>query len=162
MIGGGLLLLAVLGSLLGAPGALVTGTHLLVVALAGVPVLISGWRELIFSRSITINLLMSIAAVGAIIIGETGEAATVIVLFALGEALEGYTADRARYSIRALLALAVVLVDGEEATVKRFYQEGGRVRLRPSNPAMEEIVLDAGRVEVRGVVVGLLRRYSGA
>ncbi|MBN1884780.1 MAG: transcriptional repressor LexA [Candidatus Krumholzibacteriota bacterium] len=59
-------------------------------------------------------------------------------------------------------ALAVVLVDGEAATVKRFYQEGGRVRLRPSNPAMEETVLDAGRVEVRGVVVGLIRRYSGA
>jgi Cd2+/Zn2+-exporting ATPase len=75
-------------------------------------VLISGWRELIFSRSITINLLMSIAAVGAIIIGETGEAATVVVLFSLGEALEGYTADRARYSIRALLAMVP-----QEATV---------------------------------------------
>lgn len=56
-------------------------------------------------------------------------------------------------------AMAVVLLGGAEATVKRFYQEGGRVRLKPSNPAMEDIVLPAAEVEVQGVVVGLLRRY---
>ena len=56
-------------------------------------------------------------------------------------------------------ALAVVLVDGAEATVKRFYQRGGSVTLRPSNPEMEDIVLPAVRVEISGVVVGLLRRY---
>ena len=56
-------------------------------------------------------------------------------------------------------ALAVVLIDGAEATVKRFYQRGGSVTLRPSNPEMEDIVLPAVRVEVSGVVVGLLRRY---
>jgi len=55
--------------------------------------------------------------------------------------------------------LAVVLVGGEEATVKRFYQEGAMVRLRPSNPEMEEMMLPASRVEVRGRVVGLLRNY---
>ncbi len=55
--------------------------------------------------------------------------------------------------------LAVALVDGSEATVKRFYQKGSVVTLRPSNPAMEDIVLPAGRVEVRGAVVGLIRRY---
>jgi repressor LexA len=43
--------------------------------------------------------------------------------------------------------------------VKRFYQKGSVVTLRPSNPAMEDIVLPAGRVEVRGAVVGLIRRY---
>jgi repressor LexA len=56
-------------------------------------------------------------------------------------------------------AMAVVLVGGGEATVKRFYQEGERVRLRPSNPDMEEIVLLAADVEVRGVVTGLVRWY---
>ena len=57
-------------------------------------------------------------------------------------------------------AMAVVLVRGGEATVKRFYQEEGTVRLRPSNPRMEEIVLPAAEVEVRGVVTGLVRRYG--
>jgi repressor LexA len=56
-------------------------------------------------------------------------------------------------------ALAVVLIDGAEATVKRFYQRGGSVTLRPSNPEMEDIVLPAARVEISGAVVGLLRRY---
>jgi len=58
-------------------------------------------------------------------------------------------------------AMAVVLLGGAEVTVKRFYHEGERVRLRPSNPAMEDIVLPAAEVEVRGVVVGLFRRYRG-
>jgi repressor LexA len=56
-------------------------------------------------------------------------------------------------------AMAVVLIGGAEATVKRFYHEGDRVRLRPSNPAMEDIVVPAAEVEVRGVVVGLFRHY---
>jgi repressor LexA len=56
-------------------------------------------------------------------------------------------------------ALAVVLLRGREATVKHFHHEGARVRLRPSNPEMKEIVLPASEVEVRGVVVGLMRRY---
>jgi len=55
--------------------------------------------------------------------------------------------------------LAIVLLRGGEATVKRFYQEGETVRLRPSNPAMEDILCPAAEVEVRGIVVGLLRRY---
>ena len=56
-------------------------------------------------------------------------------------------------------AMAVVLLGGEDATVKRFYQDGETVTLRPSNPSMEDIVLPAADVEIRGVVVGLLRRY---
>lgn len=56
-------------------------------------------------------------------------------------------------------ALAVVLLGGGEATVKRFYQEGDRVILRPSNPAMEDMIVPASEVEIRGVVTGLVRRY---
>jgi repressor LexA len=59
-------------------------------------------------------------------------------------------------------ALAVVLLRGGEATMKRFYHEGAVVRLRPSNPAMKDIVVPAAEVEVRGVVVGLMRRYKRA
>ncbi|UCF04672.1 MAG: transcriptional repressor LexA [bacterium] len=55
--------------------------------------------------------------------------------------------------------LAVVLLRGAEATVKRFHQDGSRVRLRPSNPAMGEMVLPADEVEVQGKVIGLLRSY---
>jgi repressor LexA len=56
-------------------------------------------------------------------------------------------------------ATVVALVDGE-ATVKRLYRErGGRVRLVPANERLAPIVAAADRVQVRGVVIGLLRRY---
>ncbi|MFO7681656.1 MAG: heavy metal translocating P-type ATPase [Chloroflexota bacterium] len=50
--------------------------------------------------------LQSIAAVGAVLIGAYTEAAMVMVLFVIAEAIEGYTADRARQSIRSLMELA--------------------------------------------------------
>jgi len=53
----------------------------------------------------TIETLMTIAAVGALIIGETEEAAIVVLLFLVGEMLEGVAAGRARAGIRALTAL---------------------------------------------------------
>jgi Zn2+/Cd2+-exporting ATPase len=53
----------------------------------------------------TIEMLMTIAAVGALLIGAAEEAALVVFLFAVGEVLEGVAADRARASIRALANL---------------------------------------------------------
>ncbi|WP_240722634.1 heavy metal translocating P-type ATPase [Poseidonocella sp. HB161398] len=53
----------------------------------------------------TIEMLMTIAALGALAIGAQGEAAVVVFLFALGELLEGLAAGRARDGIRALAAL---------------------------------------------------------
>jgi Zn2+/Cd2+-exporting ATPase len=50
----------------------------------------------------TIEMLMTIAAIGALFIGAAEEAALVVFLFAVGEVLEGVAADRARASIRAL------------------------------------------------------------
>ncbi|MDR3516465.1 MAG: heavy metal translocating P-type ATPase [Azospirillaceae bacterium] len=52
-----------------------------------------------------IETLMSIAAVGAVAIGQSGEAAIVVFLFAMGELLEGVAAGRARTGIRALVDL---------------------------------------------------------
>jgi Cd2+/Zn2+-exporting ATPase len=57
---------------------------------------------------------MSLAVIGAVLIDEWAEAAVVVFLFSLGEALEGYTMDRARNAIRSLMALAPA-----EATVLR-------------------------------------------
>lgn len=53
----------------------------------------------------------------------------------------------------------VALVDGMDATLKRFYRDGATVRLQPSHPTMAPIVLPADRVQVQGVVVGLIRKY---
>jgi repressor LexA len=53
----------------------------------------------------------------------------------------------------------VALVSGE-ATVKKFYREkGGRIRLMPANEAMAPIIARDKDVEVRGVVVAVMRKY---
>jgi repressor LexA len=54
----------------------------------------------------------------------------------------------------------VALLDTGEATLKRFYREGSKVRLQPANSSMEPRIVDAGRVRVQGVVIGVLRSYQ--
>lgn len=53
--------------------------------------------------------------------------------------------------------IVVAIVDGEEATLKRFYREGSRVRLQPANSEMDPIYPED--VEIRGVVEGVVRRF---
>lgn len=53
--------------------------------------------------------------------------------------------------------IVVALVDGEEATLKRFYRETNRVRLEPANKGMRPIF--SNRVQVLGVVTGVIRQY---
>ena len=53
----------------------------------------------------------------------------------------------------------VALVDGMEATVKRFYPEGDIIRLQPANETMAPLRYPAARVMIQGVVVGLMRKY---
>lgn len=56
--------------------------------------------------------------------------------------------------------MVVALVDGESATVKKLYREAdGRVRLQPANEAMDPIMVEADRLQVQGVVVGVIRKY---
>ena len=49
--------------------------------------------------------------------------------------------------------IAVVLVDGDSATVKRFYKENGRYRLQPENDTMEPIITDDAAILGRVVAV---------
>ena len=51
----------------------------------------------------------------------------------------------------------VALLEDGEATLKKFYREGTRVRLQPANPAYQPMYAD--RVQIQGVVVGVIRRY---
>ena len=54
---------------------------------------------------------------------------------------------------------SVALIDGQEATLKKFFRDGGLIRLEPANAAMTPITVAAERVRVQGVVIGLMRRY---
>jgi len=53
----------------------------------------------------------------------------------------------------------VALIRGEEATLKKLYRRGSRVRLVPANAGLSPIEVPARDVRIRGVVRGLLRRY---
>jgi repressor LexA len=56
--------------------------------------------------------------------------------------------------------VVVALVDGDEATLKRFFREpGGKIRLQPANSEMRPIVRSAADVQIQGRVVGVLRKY---
>src|SRR5881398_2993644 len=54
----------------------------------------------------------------------------------------------------------VALLDTGEATLKRFYKEGGKIRLQPANSSMEPRIVEAERCRVQGVVIGVLRSYN--
>ena len=53
----------------------------------------------------------------------------------------------------------VALVAGNEATLKRYYREGPRVRLVPANSGMDPIEVPAAEVMIQGVVRGLMRTF---
>ncbi len=52
---------------------------------------------------------------------------------------------------------ALILVDGEDATIKHVFKRGRRIELRPANSAMETKLIDAARVTIQGKVVGVFR-----
>ena len=55
--------------------------------------------------------------------------------------------------------IVVALVDGSDATLKRMFREGDKIRLQPSNSAMAPIVVAAATVQIQGRVIGVLRKY---
>ncbi len=94
-----------------------------------------------------VGTLMTIAAAGAVVLGEVGEAATLAFLFSISEGLEGYALTRTRQGLRALLSLAPA-----EATVL----EGGRQTVVPVaelEPGMRLLVRPGERIATDGIVV---------
>jgi Cd2+/Zn2+-exporting ATPase len=85
------------------------------------PVLRQAIRQTRAGSPFAIETLMSIAAIGALFIGATAEAAMVLLLFMVGERLESFAASRARSGVKSLMALipdtAVRVVNGKSETV---------------------------------------------
>lgn len=96
-----------------APSAIVTALAAGAMIAGGWFLLPKAWRAILCLRP-DINLLVVIAAIGASIIGEWVEAATVVFLFGVAEWLEGWANRRAHRAIEALLEIAPKI-----ATVKR-------------------------------------------
>ncbi|AIY42838.1 Lead, cadmium, zinc and mercury transporting ATPase [Collimonas arenae] len=84
---------------------LVIGLALIAILSGGLDTLKKGWIAL-RNLSLNMNFLMSIAVIGAAVIGQWPEAAVVIFLFALAEMIEALSLDRARNAIKGLMAMA--------------------------------------------------------
>ncbi|WP_387690420.1 zinc/cadmium/mercury/lead-transporting ATPase [Photorhabdus sp. RM71S] len=86
-----------------------------------VPIVTKAWQLILSGTPFAIETLMSVAAIGALFIDATAEAAMVLLLFMLGEMLEAYAAGRARRGVSALMALvpeeALLIKNGEKRTV---------------------------------------------
>ncbi len=106
------------------------------IALAGLDVYKKGWAALRRGR-LNINALMTVAVTGAFLIGQWPEAAMVMALYAIAEAIEARAVDRARNAIRQLLAMTpaqaeVQQPDGRWATEPTAAIAVGRtVRVKP-------------------------------
>jgi repressor LexA len=56
--------------------------------------------------------------------------------------------------------MVIALLDDENVTLKKMYREaGGRIRLQPANSGMDPLYVDADRLRIQGVVIGVLRKY---
>lgn len=149
-LGSGILLLAGwLGSLLGAPAAVAVALYVLAIAAGGYFFGREALEDLILEREVGIELLMAVAAVVAAAMGQPGEGATLVFLYSISEAAEGYTADKTRSAIRALMKLAprtaLVHRDGGEVEVPVEELEPGDVFLvRPGQSVATDGVVETG------------------
>ena len=128
-----LFLLGLALSLAGVAGEARAGVYVAAIVVGGLPIFraaLAGLR----ARHLDMNVLMSAATIGAVGIGEWAEAASVVVLFAAGNALQVYAIDRTRGAVRALVKLAP-----NEVLVRRGNDE--------------EVIVPAGEVEVGDTVV---------
>jgi repressor LexA len=55
--------------------------------------------------------------------------------------------------------MVIAMLHGSDVTLKKLYREHGRIRLQPANPAIQPIVVSPDDVQIRGVVVGVMRKY---
>ena len=142
---GGLIAAAWLLGLLPVPPLVSDAAMVAAAVVAGFPIMRTAGRALL-ARVVGIDLLVSVAFVGAIVLGEYWEAAAVTFLFALGHALETATLNRTRSALTALVALApdvaLVLRNGEQVEVPAGSVQTGETVL----------VKNGARVPVDGTV----------
>ncbi|MFC4004060.1 heavy metal translocating P-type ATPase [Prauserella oleivorans] len=118
--------------------------------LAGAYTFVPSTLKRLVKGKIGVGTLMTIAAVGAVILGEVGEAAMLAFLFSISEGLEEYSLARTRRGLRALLSLvpeeATVLRDGTETVVSPAeLRVGDRMLVKPGERVATDGIIREGR-----------------
>jgi cation-transporting ATPase G len=129
----------------GAFEGVVTGLNTVALALGAWTFVPSTVKRLVKGK-IGVGTLMTIAAVGAVILGEVAEAAALAFLYSISEGLEEYAVARTRRGLRALLSLVPA-----EATILR---DGAQVTIPPAELAIGDLLLvrPGERVATDGVI----------
>ncbi|MGW5721453.1 heavy metal translocating P-type ATPase [Amycolatopsis sp. NPDC003865] len=148
-VSGVLLLAAWITSLAGGPATAVTVLEWLAL-LAGAYTFVPSTLRRLVKGKIGVGTLMTIAAVGAVLLGEVGEAAMLAFLFSISEGLEEYSLARTRRGLRALLSLvpdeATVLRDGVETVVAPAELRVGDVMVvKPGERVATDGIIREGR-----------------
>ena len=114
----------------------------------GYPVLISTAKNIAKGKIFDENFLMTVASIGAVLLGETSEAVLVMFLYQIGETLQAIAVDGSRRSVTQLMDLKV-----ERATV---FKSKDQLEITPEQIAVGDILLvKAGeKVPVDGVLIG--------
>ncbi|MCL4470827.1 MAG: HAD-IC family P-type ATPase, partial [Gammaproteobacteria bacterium] len=115
---GALLAVGFFGAMAGLPASLELFLYVSAVLTGGYFFGREALEELVKEHEVGIELLMSVAAIVAGVMGQWAEAATLVFLYSISEAAEGYTAERARHAIRSLMDLTP-----KTALVRRGNQE---------------------------------------
>lgn len=133
----------------GAPEAVVVTLQAAALAAGGWTFVPSTLRRLAKGK-IGVGTLMSIAAVGAVLLGEVGEAATLAFLYSIAEGLEEYSLARTRRGLRSLLSLVpatatVVRDDTQQQVSPEQLRVGDLLLVRPGERVATDGIIRTGR-----------------
>ncbi len=125
--------------------------------IAGVPISIKAYQA-VKMKTFSIELLVTIAVIGALIIGEYVESAVVTFLFLFGDFLEGRTLEKTRSSLRELTEMApeeaVVLRDGIQETIPvEEVVKGDRVIIHPGGKIPVDGKIVVGKASINEAAV---------
>ena len=152
-LSGILLLIGWLGGLAGLPESASTALYLVAIVIGGYYFGREAIEELVFEREVGIELLMSAAAIVATLMGQAAEGAMLVFLYSISEAAEGYTEEKTRAAVRALMQLApkvafVLRNGGEQEIPVEEVQVGDVFVVRPGQAMPTDGVLVSGASSV--------------
>jgi len=132
--------------------------QLLILPVAGWFVLSHGFKSLFIRRKLNMDVLMSLALIGAVLIGEGTEALILLILFTLSEAIEGYTSASARKVLTEFADLApkeaLRLTNGEESLVPvEELKIGDRIIVRAGDRLPMDGIIISGESELNQAAI---------